>query len=89
MVSLRIIIIHLHLSFMHIATANTAVTIGLQESQYTVSDSDDYQFLCAEVRTGDVDGRDIEIKYIVKDSGNNNLMENACPSKFTNFVVFS
>ena len=79
---------HFHLSlYIIIATSNTAITIGLQESQYTVSDSDDYQFLCAEVRTGDVDGRDIEIKYTVKDSSNNILME--YPSKFTNIVVFS
>ena len=45
------------------------MTIGLEQSQYTVYGSDDYQVLCAEVQSGDIDGRDIDINYIVEDSG--------------------
>ena len=47
----------------------TPVTIGLQESQYTVTESEDYQFVCAEVQSGDVAGRDIEIDFVIDDSG--------------------
>ena len=55
--------------FSFTATITTAVTIGLQESQYTVVETEDYQFVCAEVQSGDVSGREIEIDYIVEDSG--------------------
>ena len=47
----------------------TPVTIGLQESQYSVTESEDYQFVCAEVQSGDVAGRDIEIDFVVENSG--------------------
>ena len=45
------------------------VSIGLQQSQYSVLETEDYQFVCAEVQSGDVAGREIEINYIVEDSG--------------------
>ena len=47
----------------------TPVTIGLQESQYSVTESEDYQFVCAEVQSGDVAGRDIEIDFVIENSG--------------------
>ncbi|CAI8052157.1 hypothetical protein GBAR_LOCUS28549, partial [Geodia barretti] len=50
------------------AVITTPVTIGLQESQYTVTESEDYQFVCAEVQSGDVAGRDIEIDFVIDDS---------------------
>ena len=45
------------------------MTIGLQQSQYTVVETADYQFVCAEVQSGSVAGRDIEIDYTVHDAG--------------------
>ena len=64
------LIVHdFHLLFLCVASTNSPVTIGLQESQYTVSESEEYQFVCAEVQSGDVAGRDIEINYVVEDSG--------------------
>ena len=54
---------------MFAAVITTPVTIGLQESQYTVTETEDYQFVCAEVRSGDTAGRDIAIDFTVEDSG--------------------
>ena len=47
----------------------TPVTIGLQETQYSVPDTADYKFVCAEVQSGSIDGRDIDIVYSVRDDG--------------------
>ena len=47
----------------------TPVTIGLQLTQYSAVETEDYQFVCATVQSGDVAGRDIEISYVVEDYG--------------------
>ena len=43
------------------------VTIGLQYTQYTISDTADYEFVCAEVKSGSVAARDIMINYVIED----------------------
>ena len=61
---------HTYVTFvLFTALTTTPVTIGLEQLQYTVSDTTDYQFVCAEVRFGSVAGRDIEMQYIVSDAG--------------------
>ena len=45
------------------------MSIGLQQTQYSILDSADYQFLCAEIQSGSVAERDIEIHYTVTDTG--------------------
>lgn len=40
------------------------VTIGLQQTAYTVGEVDDYQLVCLEVLSGDIDGREIIINYL-------------------------
>lgn len=47
----------------------TPVTIGLQETQYSVPDTAEYKFVCAELQSGSIDGRDIDIVYSVRDNG--------------------
>ena len=39
------------------------VTIGIQQTAYTVTEVDDYQLVCFEVLSGDIDGREIVIDY--------------------------
>lgn len=51
----------------------TPVTIGFERTEYSVSDTANYQFVCAEVHSGSVDGRDIKIVYTVIDNGNDYL----------------
>lgn len=45
------------------------MTIGLEETQYSVPETADYKFVCAELQSGSIDGRNIDIVYSVKDSG--------------------
>ena len=52
-----------------LAPTVTPVSIGLQMTEYSVIEPEDYQFVCAEVQSGDVAGRDIEIDFVVEDSG--------------------
>ena len=52
-----------------LAPTVTPVSIGLQTTEYSVIEPEDYQFVCAEVQSGDVAGRDIEIDFVVGDSG--------------------
>ena len=52
-----------------LAPTVTPVSIGLQMTEYSVIEPENYQFVCAEVQSGDVAGRDIEIDFIVEDSG--------------------
>ena len=40
-----------------------SVTIGLQQTTYTVSEVDQHQLVCLEVLSGDVDGREFVINY--------------------------
>ena len=47
---------------MYILTA-TLVTIGLQQTMYSVHETDGYQVVCAEIQSGDIAGRTIEISY--------------------------
>ena len=44
----------------------TSVTIGLQETSYSVYETDEYQVVCAEVLSGDIAGRSIDINYITE-----------------------
>ena len=46
----------------HILTA-TPVRIGLQQTMYSVHETDGYQVVCAEIQSGDIAGRTIEISY--------------------------
>ena len=39
------------------------MTIGLQETFYSVYETDEYQVVCAEVLSGDIAGRYIDIEY--------------------------
>lgn len=52
-----------------IAFTVTPVTIGLEETQYSVPETADYKFVCAELQSGSIDGRNIDIVYSVKDDG--------------------
>ena len=45
--------------------AATAVTIGLEQTVYTVHEGAEYQVVCAEVLSGNTAGRDIEISYLI------------------------
>lgn len=45
------------------------VTIGLEQTEYSVADTADYQILCAEVQSGSIDGRDIQMQFTVTDNG--------------------
>ena len=47
-------------------SAATSVTIGLQETSYSVYETDEYQVVCAEVLSGDIAGRSININYITE-----------------------
>ena len=49
------------LSFLLLATS---VTIGLQKTSYSVYETDEYQVVCAEVLSGDIAGRSIDIEYV-------------------------
>ena len=46
-----------------------AVDIGLQQTQFYVPMSEDYQSVCAVLQSGSTSGREIEIHYLVVDSG--------------------
>ena len=48
----------------HFCLTATPVTIGLQQTAYSVYETDEYQVVCAEVLSGDIAGRNIEIDYI-------------------------
>ena len=48
----------------HFPYIATLVTIGLQKTAYPVDETDEYQVVCAEVLSGDIDGRSIVIGYI-------------------------
>lgn len=39
------------------------MTVGLQQTAYTVTEVDDYQLVCFEVLSGDVDGRELVFDY--------------------------
>ena len=47
----------------------SAVTIGLEQTEYSVADTADHQVVCAEVQSGNTDGRDIQMQFTVTDSG--------------------
>ena len=55
-----------------IASITTPVAIGFLQTQYTVLENVDNQFVCVEVQSGDIAGRDIEVYHIVEDSGMDN-----------------
>ena len=47
----------------------TLVEIGLERTSYTAHDNADYQIVCANVESGSVGGRNIELSYTVEDNG--------------------
>jgi len=47
---------------MYILTA-TPVTIGLQQTVYSVLETDGHQVVCVEIQSGDIAGRTIEFNY--------------------------
>ena len=47
----------------------TLVEIGLERTSYTAHDNANYQIVCANVESGSIGGRNIEISYTVEDNG--------------------
>ena len=47
----------------------TEVTLGLQQTAYTVTEDDSTAFLCAEIILGSIAGRTITIDYETTDNG--------------------
>ena len=47
----------------------TRLDIGLEKTDYTAHKNAAYQIVCANVKSGSVGGRKIDINYAVKDSG--------------------
>lgn len=43
--------------------AALSVTVGIQQTTYTIGEIDDYQLVCIEVLSGDIDGREIVFDY--------------------------
>lgn len=39
------------------------MTVGIQQTTYTVGEVDEYQLVCFEVLSGDIDGREIVFDY--------------------------
>ena len=58
-----------HNVFIFLEYTETPVRIGLQQTQFTVSESEDYLSACAVVQSGSLVGRDIEIHYSVGENG--------------------
>ena len=52
-----------------IASTTTPVEIGFQQTQYTVLENVENQFVCVEIQSGEVAGRDIELYHTVENSG--------------------
>ena len=53
----------LHKGVTRIFLAATPVTVGFQQTAYSVHKTYDYQVVCAEVLSGDIAGRIIKIDY--------------------------
>ena len=66
--SLKLLVFHV--LYLCPALILTPVSIGLQQTAYSVLESEDYQFVCAEVQSGDVAEREIEIDFVIDNSGN-------------------
>ena len=47
----------------------TQLEIGLEKVEYTAHDNADYHIVCANVKSGSVGGRKIDISYVVEDNG--------------------
>ena len=47
----------------------TQVVIGLEETEYSIPETTTSQVVCANVESGSTVGRNIEIRYVVSDSG--------------------
>ena len=47
----------------------TQLEIGLEKVEYTAHDIADYHIVCANVKSGSVGGRKIDISYAVEDNG--------------------
>ena len=69
-----------------LAPTVTPVSIGLQMTEYSVIEPENYQFVCAEVQSGDVAGRDIEIDFVVEDSGIVTSLESCCSLTYTYYT---
>ena len=47
----------------------TNVAIGLQQTVYSVTESDSFAFVCTTVLSGSISGRTIDIDYQITDGG--------------------
>ena len=55
----------LHITFsQYYNVAVLPVTVGIQQTAYTVDEVDDYQLVCVEVLAGDIDGREVTVNYL-------------------------
>ena len=55
----------------------TLIEIALEKTEYTTHDNAEYQVVCANVESGSVGGRNIEIDYTVEDNGIANQYSNS------------
>ena len=55
----------------------TLIEIALEKTEYTTHDNAEYQVVCANVESGSVGGRNIEIDYTVEDNGIANHYSNS------------
>ena len=47
----------------------TQVVIGFEETEYSVPETATSQVVCADVKSGSIAGRDIQLRYAVSDAG--------------------
>ena len=66
-----------------------AVTVGLQQTAYTVTEVDDYQLVCFEVLSGDVDGRELVFSYSTVSGTASKLVAIEVPSMFKSHFLYS
>lgn len=72
-----------------IFTKAYSVTVGLQQTAYTVTEVDDYQLVCFEVLSGDVDGRELVFDYSTASGTASKLMAIEVNSMFESRFLFS
>ena len=59
----------------HCCITAYSVTIGLQQTAYTVTEDDEQQLVCFEVLSGDVNGREFVIDYTTSSGTASKLMK--------------
>ena len=56
--------LHLHFaSYSYLKTSEYSVTVGFEQSAYTVDEVDSYQLACFAVLSGDIAGRELAFDY--------------------------